>query len=338
MQHLSEAHKFQQKVNIILSSYNHGSSLSETLNSVAEQSLADFECVVIDDCSTDNSIEVIDAFNDPRFFFKSTGRNPRCCETWNEIINRFPTDSYFAMAHSDDLWQPHKLQKQEKFLNDNTEYAATFSDVTAISQTGEIFPSGQHSLTEIFRQPNRTRHEWLRHFFLHGNCLCHPSVMVRTELMQKLGGYRYNFTQLTDFDMWVRIAKSGNIFVDQEKLTSFRVRENDGNSSTPTRDNEARHRYETMEILKDFSNNLSKDDLKEIFPDCLGLLDTKDFIPDFSLCMIALTLKMSRPHQFFALSTIHHLFRQPGLADLIWDNFNFSKRELAMLTAKISTI
>jgi glycosyltransferase involved in cell wall biosynthesis len=116
LQHLSETHKFRQKVNVILSSYNHGSSLLETLKSVAEQSLTDFECVVIDDCSKDNSTEVIDAFNDPRFFFKSTERNPRCCETWNEIINRFPTDGYFAMAHSDDLWQPHKLQKTRKVL------------------------------------------------------------------------------------------------------------------------------------------------------------------------------------------------------------------------------
>ena len=195
----------------------------ETINSVAEQSFTDFECVVIDDCSTDNSIEVIDSFDDPRFFLR-TGRNPRCCETWNEIIHKFPSESFFAMAHSDDLWllsQP----KQEQFLTKNREYSAAFSDVIAINQKSEIFPQGQHKLTKIFRQPNRTRHEWLRHFFLHGNCLCHPSAMLRTEVMQNLGGYRYNFTQLTDFDMWVRVAKHGNIYVDQEPLISFRVRD-----------------------------------------------------------------------------------------------------------------
>lgn len=338
MQQLSEKHKFQGKVNIILSSYNHADSLLETLNSVAEQSFTDFECVVIDDCSTDNSIDVIDSFHDPRFFFKSTGRNPRWCETWNETINSFPAESYYAMAHSDDLWQPHKLQKQLDFLSKNTEYVASFCDVTAINQKGEIFPQGQHSLTAIFQQPNRTRYEWLRRFFLHGNCLCHPSVVVRTQLMQQLGGYRYNFTQLTDFDMWVRVAKHGNIHVDPEKLISFRVRDNDGNSSTPTPDSSTRHRYELMEILKGFIEDLSKDDLKGIFPDCVDLINTKDYIPEFALSMIALTLKPTKPHQFYALATIHQLFKQPGLADRIWNNYNFSKHELSMLTAKISPI
>ena len=138
MQHLSERHEFRSRVNVILSSYNHGSSLLETINSVAEQSFTDFECVVIDDCSTDDSIEVIDSFDDPRFFFKSTGRNPRCCETWNEIIHKFPSESFFAMAHSDDLWLPHKLQKQEQFLTKNREYSAAFSDVIAINQKSEI--------------------------------------------------------------------------------------------------------------------------------------------------------------------------------------------------------
>ncbi|XDZ70236.1 glycosyltransferase [Alphaproteobacteria bacterium LSUCC0744] len=338
MQQLTEKKSFNGKVNIILSSYNHGDSLLETIKSVAEQSFTDFECVVIDDCSTDNSIDVLDAFNDSRFFFKSTGRNPRWCETWNDTISLFPADSYYAMAHSDDLWQPHKLQKQVDFLNKNTEFVASFSDVNAINQKGEIFANGQHSLTAIFRQPNRTRYEWLRHFFLHGNCLCHPSAVVRTELMQRLGGYRYNFTQLTDFDMWVRVVKHGHIHVDSEKLISFRVRDNDGNSSTPTPDSSARHRYEFMEILRNFIEGLSKDDLIRIFPDCLDLINTKDYIPEFALSMIALKLKPTKPHQFYALATIHQLFKQPGLADLIWDNYNFSKHTLSRLTAKISPI
>jgi hypothetical protein len=87
----------------------------------------------------------------------------------------------------------------------------------------KFFPQASTVLQKYFVSKTERVTNGYDIFFFMGNCLCHPSVMVRTELMQKLGGYRYNFTQLTDFDMWVRVAKSGNIFVDEEKLTSFRV-------------------------------------------------------------------------------------------------------------------
>src|SRR5206468_12755719 len=107
--------------------------------------------------------------------------------------------------HSDDAWEPEKLERQVAFLDGHPEIGAVFTNALAIDEVGSPLLDRTHFLFNIFDQPNRTRHEWLRFFFTVSNALCHPSVLIRKLCYEDCGLYRAGFAQLCDFDMWIRL-------------------------------------------------------------------------------------------------------------------------------------
>src|SRR5262249_23783028 len=139
------------------------------------------------------------------------------------LVNGKLTGEYIAVHHSDDVWESTKLSEQQSFLNRNRSCAAVFTNVTPIGDNGEVFANKNHFYFSIFDQPNRTRHSWLNRFFYTGNCLCHPSVLMRRKSLEEIGGYRYGLVQLGDFDLWIRLCLKHDIYVLPKRLTRFRV-------------------------------------------------------------------------------------------------------------------
>ncbi|MBO4779210.1 MAG: glycosyltransferase family 2 protein, partial [Selenomonadaceae bacterium] len=152
-------------VSIILTSYNHAAYIAAAINSALNQTFADFELLIVDDGSTDNSRDIIKTFCDRRI------------KTFLYELNRGPADSifeamqsargkYIAVHHSDDLWAADKLERQVKFLETNPNYAACFTWVEFIDERGNTYTPAEHDFyRKIFEQPNRSRAEWLNYFF-----------------------------------------------------------------------------------------------------------------------------------------------------------------------------
>ena len=173
------------KVSIILSSYNHANYIADAIQSALDQTFTDFELLIFDDGSSDNSREIIKTFDDPRikFFLHEENRGPRIILT--EAVNA-ARGKYIAIHHSDDAWELDKLEQQVDFLDAHEEYAACFTRVKFIdekSQPNELADDDYYK--KVFEQENRTRAEWLKYFFYNANCLCHPSLMIRREVYEK---------------------------------------------------------------------------------------------------------------------------------------------------------
>jgi predicted SAM-dependent methyltransferase len=109
---------------------------------------------------------------------------------------------------------------------------AVFGQTNAIDKDGALLDEAASFNRRIFEVENRSQAEWLRHFFFHGNCLCHPTIMIRRRCYEEVGLYDARFLTLPDFQMWMRLVSATDIHVLPEKLIGFRELPNSGNVSS----------------------------------------------------------------------------------------------------------
>lgn len=287
-------------VSVIIPAYNHAPYIRTAIESVLNQSFQDLEILVTDDASTDSTWDVVNSISDPRIKLNRFDRNLGGCVAANDCISR-SSGRYIAMLSSDDFFLPDKLQKQVQFLERNAHVGAVFGLPHIVDQRGEDLRLGEeHPYSHIFEQPNKTRQEWLRHFFLQGNALCHPTAMVRSSVYQDIGTYDPRLMQLPDLDFWVRLCLRTEIHVMHEKLTAFRMLDDAANMSAPRADSNRRTTWESRHVLRHYKT-LTKLELIEIFKD--DLLDIADHENLSSIELLAhLALKTPRrPYHLFGL-------------------------------------
>lgn len=239
------------KVSVLIPSYNHAKFIGEAIQSVLSQRFQDFEIIIKDDGSSDNSLEVIRSFTDPRIRLEVNEYN-LWSGTHNDII-RLAKGEYLALLNSDDVWMFDKLEKQVKFLDENPLYGAVFSDAQAISECGNNFNDANHFYHSIFKQPNRTRIEWLKYFFEVGNCICHPSMLIRADVYKDIGLYNQLMGALPDMDMWVRLCSKYDIYIYPEKLIKFRILNGEKNASGNNVPNILRGHYDYGKLFDSFA-------------------------------------------------------------------------------------
>ena len=218
------------KVSVILTSFNHDKYLREAIDSVLDQTFGDFELIIWDDASSDNSWHLIKLYKDPRIVAFRNDHRKGGTFSLNRAISEFAQGQYIAIHHSDDAWEPNKLEKQVAYLDKHDEIGAVFTNATIIGEDSSLFTERNHFYFNIFNQPNRTRHEWLRFFFKYRNALCHPSILIRKVCYDTAGLYNIGILQYDDLDMWIRICLRYEIHILSEKLTRFRVRDNEANT------------------------------------------------------------------------------------------------------------
>jgi glycosyltransferase involved in cell wall biosynthesis len=254
-------------VSVIMPTYNHGRYVAEAINSVLSQDFTDFEFIISDDGSTDNTRDVIASFDDPRITFVPNTVNRGACTVTNDLISEC-RGQYIALLNSDDRWVPGKLHRQVQFLNANPQFGALFGRARFINKDGDLIEAATLPLGSIFDQRNRTRGEWLRRFFDEGNCLCHPTVMVRRTVYERLGTFNNRYRQLPDFDMWIRLVKEFDLYVAESCEIEFRLMPGE-NASSQNKANAVRTMNEHFLIAESFFTGVSAELLRYGFHDKL---------------------------------------------------------------------
>lgn len=246
-------------VSVLIPSFNHARFLKATVESVLNQSFSDFELIISDDCSTDDSKKIIDSFSDERIKKIFSEKNRGTVRSLNKMLE-IAAGKYIAVLGSDDIWEKDKLSKQVEFLENNLEYAACFSWVSVIDGSGE--PVQSREIAEsVFNIDNRSQGEWLKLFYDNGNRLCHSSVLIRSEIHKKIGIYNPALRQLHDYDLWIRLIGKYPIYVLKEKLVRYRRLDGPKNSSVSAANSENTVRLlnESAYVIYKMTENLSKE-------------------------------------------------------------------------------
>ena len=205
------------EVSVIIPAYNSARFLAESIQSVLQQTFVDLELFVIDDGSTDDTRQVVAAFeSDPRVRYVHQ-QNRGAATARNRGITH-SSGKYVAFLDADDLWSPEKLQKQVAVLQENSEIAAVHTAsylVQLDGQNREVSRCIQRRPT--FLEPTLYE-ELLYRMVIIGSA---SSVMVRREVLNQVGPFDEQ-TRISDRDMWQRIAEHYGFHSIDEPLVSIR--------------------------------------------------------------------------------------------------------------------
>ena len=322
------------KVSVLMPAYNHEPFVAQAIQSVLDQQFTDFEFLIVDDASSDRTVDEIRKFRDTRIKVFLSKTNKGGCQAVQEFLIDRVKGEYIAFLCSDDAFLPGKLEKQVEFLDTHKDVAAVFSLVNVVNEAGEDFNRPEHFYNGIFQQPNRTRFEWLNRFLKQGNCLCFPSVMIRAQAYGDVGGMDPRFFQLSDFDLWIRLCLGSDIHILQEPLTMFRVRDNETNMSGNRPETRRRILFEERHILRNYFKISSTDDVVKIFPEVGTFSDTLtvELVP-FYLAQVALECGSSSRINF-ALDTIFELLGDRVAAGRLRDEYGFTYKDLIRLAGE----
>lgn len=302
------------KVSVLIASYNHARFVKQCIMSALNQSFKDLEVIVVDDGSSDNSAEVISSIRDPRINFSRFEQNRGACAATFAAYQK-ARGEFICILSSDDVWSHDKLEKQLNYLQQNSQVAAVFGRAKFIDENGAIISEKKiGALAESFKEPNKSRSEWVRHFFSHGNCLCHPSLMIRRHCYDDLGFYDNRLRQLPDFQMWLKLVKRYDFHILDDCLVNFRILNRELNTSSPTETNLVRHYNELYLITKEFFKDIPKELFRAAF---LDLLVNRDFQSDIEY-EIEQALLLLRPHERFG--KIYNLIGYEKLFALLQDS------------------
>ncbi len=319
-------------ITVIIPSYNHGRFIAHTIDSILKQTLQDFEVIIIDDHSPDNSVEVIKKFQDPRIKLITLPNNMGICRVSNICFSQAQGE-FLTIIASDDIMLPHNLEKKVEFLQKNPSYGAVFSQVEAIDENNKALPKKTHKYEGIFISEPKKRTAWLNHFFYIGNCLAAPTFLTRTDCIKQIKGFDELIWQAHDFDMWIKICLSGyELFVLNEKLVQYR--HNTANSNLSYNDENVRKRlvFDNEKILENYLSIKNIDELVEIFP---ALKESREKITaDLAGFFIANEAWKvgTASHKQFALNTIYKMMQDEKVRLDLENKFGFTNKDLAILT------
>jgi len=185
----------QPFVTVVIPAYNAEATIRETINSVLNQTLNNFELFVIDDGSTDATRAIVAEFADPRvhgFSFDHAGPS----SARNRGIER-ASGEFVAFLDADDLWLPDKLLDQTKILLQQPKTALVYSWTDCIDEGGRFLRHGSH-----VRAEGKVYEQLLsRNFIDNGS-----APMVRRCAFEEVGPFDENYRAGEDWDMWLRLA------------------------------------------------------------------------------------------------------------------------------------
>ncbi len=306
------------KVTVAMAAYNHEMFVAEAIESVLAQENCDFDFVIVDDGSADNTVKEILKFNDPRIHFIPFKKNQGACTALRKAIEEGKGE-YVAILNSDDAFLPGKLQKQVEFLDGNGQISAVFAYPQLIDENGRQ-PGEKNFCGKVFIQPNRSRQEWLNYFFFNNNALCHPTAMIRRSCYRTLGYYDPRYAQIPDLDFWIRLAFKHEIHIMQEPLIKFRILSNERNASAPSLENSYRFLWELSHVLENYLSISTIEEYLSIFPqekDCVADRDPQ-LIP-FYLAHLALKNEVAAkaPYLYFATETLYKMLGDEKLKEKV---------------------
>jgi glycosyltransferase involved in cell wall biosynthesis len=325
------------RVSVIIPSYNHEKYVAEAIESVLAQTYQDFEIIVTDDASSDGTVDVIKQFKDSRIKLFIFEKNQGASIAANHCIEN-ATGELISLLNSDDIHLPNKLEIQVDFLDKHPDFGAVFSYPLFIDEESNLLTEN-HFYSKVFEQVNRNRFEWLNYFFYHGNCLCHPTILIKKKCYEDIGLYDPRFAQLPDFDFWIRLCCKYEIHIIPEALIKFRIRDNAANVSGRKAENYIRQSLELPQVYQNFLNSEVLENLVEIFPEIQEFLNAdyehignNSKLAQYYIAQLALQLPVTALH-YFAIDLLFQLLSSSNDdSDKIQKLFNY--KDLINLSLK----
>lgn len=240
-------------VSIVMVNYNQEKFLKKAIDSVLIQTYKNWELIIVDDGSTDRSVDIIKEYEDDRIKPIFLQENSHICIATNTGFAAV-NGKYIARLDSDDIWEKEKLEKQMDFLQQNPDAKVCFTQIELIDENGENINDREPELLSLYNSRQKSREEWIKFFFFVGNSLL-PTLVFEKKLLDIVGGFKLNYCQTHDFEFLIRLIKHTDFYFVEEELVKYR-RTSAQNSASTVKKN-TRFFNEYMDIRYHFFENMS---------------------------------------------------------------------------------
>lgn len=197
-------------ISVVMPVYNCEKYLKEAIDSVINQTYSNLELIIIDDCSTDNSVNIINSYHDERIILIRNDKNLGIAKTLNKGIE-ISKGKYLARMDADDICYLHRLEIQYNFMENNLDIGMCGSSV------------------EVFTESNTNIHECpvgddeIKVLQMFNTAFAHPSVMIRKNILDKYD-LRYDdfYEGMEDYELWIRMSQITKLANIKEVLLKYR--------------------------------------------------------------------------------------------------------------------
>lgn len=208
-------------ISVIMPVYNNDKYVSYAIESILNQTYKNFEFIIIDDCSTDSSWEIIQQYakKDKRIKAYKNPENLKIVKTRNKgFLLASKNAKYYAIFDSDDISLLNRLEKEMNFLEQNPNYGLVGSNIFIIDENNKKY---------AFRKYPYLDKEIKKKILLFSP-FAQPSVMIRSKLLKEIGYYdnRYTGIPCEDYDLWLRIINKSKGYNFKEPLIYYRINKN----------------------------------------------------------------------------------------------------------------
>ena len=203
------------KISVLMTVYNSERYLRTAIESVLNQSLKDFELIILDDCSTDSSWSIIEKYasQDERIVAIKNEVNLGGCQNLNKGL-KILRGKYMARHDNDDWSYPDRLERQFNYMESHPEVGIVGGAIELIDKNGKTIGKRTYNLSDL-----EIRKKIFRY-----SPFAHPLVMVRKSVLDKVGCfYDPSFAPADDYDLWFRIGKESKFANLPDTLLKYRM-------------------------------------------------------------------------------------------------------------------
>ncbi|CBW25292.1 putative glycosyltransferase protein [Halobacteriovorax marinus SJ] len=219
-------------VSIIIPTYNHAHLISRCLTSLISQSFSDWEAIVVNNFSSDNTIDVVNSFQDPRIKIINFNNNGVIGASRNKGLEE-ASGEYISFLDSDDFWKKDKLEICVLKLIDGADIVYHPMEIyTSKGESGEVKYSRKLS-RPVFND-----------FMLHGNEIINSSVVIKSSIIKKAGGLSNSkkLFGVEDYDLWIRVSRVTEKFEFIDMCLGY-YWVGEGNNSNPSPEYIERYKF-----------------------------------------------------------------------------------------------
>lgn len=217
-------------VTVGVASYNNAEYIIDTLDSILYQSYLNWELIIVDDCSTDNSVQLIKDWINKHSSISASliahERNEGVCRVFNQILKEAQGE-FLSIIGSDDLYMPAKISVQVEALRRlGSNYAMCYSDIVLIDSSGMLLNKGEPVVSEHGHPEGDVLCALLK-----GNFIPAMGQLTRTAVCREVGGFDEQLI-VEDWDMWLRLARLYKVKYVPGIVAQYRIH---GRSAMATR-------------------------------------------------------------------------------------------------------
>lgn len=242
-------------VSVVMPAYNAAKYIAEAIDSILAQTYTDFEFIIINDGSVDDTEKIIQSYDDPRIVYLKNEVNSGICVTLNKGLDA-ARGRYIARMDADDISLPHRLAVQVQYMD-------THPDIGVAGCLVERFYDDNISNHDF--PPSETDPNQCRASLLFSTCVAHPATIIRKHVLVEYGlSYDDRFRGMEDYHLWWRLSQYSSITNISQVLLQYRIHKSQVTQKPLTEDFMRLHKMFVKQRLDDIGIDASVQDVDAI--------------------------------------------------------------------------